>query len=214
MSNKANFSPIEEAIEDFKQNKFLIVMDDESRENEGDLIIPAHNITSQQMAFIVKYTSGYICAPMTNSRADKLDLPLMSTLECAGIHDKKSTAYTMTVDAAKGTTTGISSSDRSLTCRNLADFVNINKPTDFIKPGHIVPLRAVDGGVVKRGGHTEAAVDLCRLSGLPEVGVIGELVREDDGEMMRLKECVEFSEKHNIKIITVEQLISYIKSQN
>ncbi|KAH3901102.1 probable 3,4-dihydroxy-2-butanone 4-phosphate synthase [Saccharomycodes ludwigii] len=213
MSNTSTFISIEEAIKEFQQNNFLIVMDDETRENEGDLIIPAANITSQQMAFLVRYSSGYVCAPTTNKRANELDLPLMSTLQCQGVKDKKSTAYTMTCDYAYGTTTGISSADRSLTCRKLADLIGTTKPSDFIKPGHIVPLRAVDGGVLVRRGHTEAAVDLCKLAGLPPVGVIGELVKEDDGLMMRLDDCIEFGKKYNIKLINVQQLVEYIEKQ-
>lgn len=207
----STFSDIKTAIEDFKQNKFLIVMDDENRENEGDLIIAAENLTSLQMAFIVRYSSGYICAPLTNKRADELDLPLLTDFEYKGSGDSKATPYTISVDFKEGSTTGISASDRTLTVKKLADDVNVTQPEEFIKPGHIVPLRANDKGVLARRGHTEAAVDLCRLAGLKEVGVIGELVKEDDGEMMRLKECQEFATKHDIKIITVEALAKYIE---
>ncbi|XBW34619.1 hypothetical protein QEN19_000185 [Hanseniaspora menglaensis] len=205
------FSDIKTAIEDFKQNKFLIVMDDENRENEGDLIIAAENLTSLQMAFIVRYSSGYICAPLSNKRADQLDLPLLTSFEYKGSGDSKATPYTISVDFREGSTTGISASDRTLTVQKLADDVTVTEPEQFIKPGHIVPLRAHDNGVLSRRGHTEAAVDLCKLAKLKEVGVIGELVREDDGEMMRLKECQEFGAKYGIKLITVEALAAYIK---
>ncbi|KAL6926133.1 hypothetical protein ACO0SA_000827 [Hanseniaspora valbyensis] len=207
----ATFSDIKTAVQDFKENKFLIVMDDDNRENEGDLIIAAQNLTSLQMAFIVKYSSGYICAPLTNKRADQLDLPLLTNFEYKGANDSKATPYTISVDFKEGSTTGISASDRTLTVNKLADENTVTKPEQFIKPGHIVPLRANDDGVLARRGHTEAAVDLCRLAGLSEVGVIGELVKEDDGEMMRLKECSEFGAKHGIKLITVEALAQYIK---
>lgn len=206
------FSDIKTAIQDFKENKFLIVMDDDSRENEGDLIIAAENMTSLQMAFIVRYSSGYICAPLSNKRADELDLPLLSNFEYRGSSDSKSTPYTISVDFKEGSTTGISASDRTLTVRKLADDVTVKQPEQFIKPGHIVPLRAHDNGVLARRGHTEAAVDLCKLAGLKEVGVIGELVKEDDGEMMRLKECQEFGAKHGIKLITVQDLAEYLKT--
>lgn len=188
-------------------------MDDMSRENEGDLITAAANITTEQMAFLIRYSSGYVCAPMSNEYADRLDLPLMrNNLKCvSNADDRHGTAYTITVDVAEGTTTGISAHDRGITCRTLAQA--ISKPTDFLKPGHICPLRAADNGVLQRRGHTEAAVDLCKLSGLPPVGVIGELVNDDaQGTMMRLDNCVEFSQKHNIPIITIEDLAQYIKA--
>lgn len=188
-------------------------MDDDSRENEGDLIAAASNITTEQMAFLIRHSSGYVCAPMSNEYADKLDLPLMrDNLKCvSNADDRHGTAYTITVDAAEGTTTGISAHDRGLTCRTLAQ--STSKPTDFLKPGHICPLRAADNGVLQRRGHTEAAVDLCKLSGLPPVGVICELVNDDEqGTMMRLNNCVEFGKKFNIPIITIEDLAQYIKT--
>lgn len=185
-------------------------MDDESRENEGDLICAGDNVTQEQMAFLVRYSSGYVCAPMSNEFADRLDLPLMRELKCqANDDDRHGTAYTITCDYAKGTTTGISAHDRALTCRKLAD--STKTATDFLKPGHVVPLRAVDGGVLKRGGHTEAAVDLCKLAGKPPVAVICELVRDSDGMMMRLNDCVAFGKEHGIELITIEQLKSHIQ---
>lgn len=208
-----HITPIEKVIPHFQKNGFVIVMDDMSRENEGDLITAAANITTEQMAFLIRYSSGYVCAPMSNEYADRLDLPLMrNNLKCvSNADDRHGTAYTITVDVAEGTTTGISAHDRGITCRTLAQA--ISKPTDFLKPGHICPLRAADNGVLQRRGHTEAAVDLCKLSGLPPVGVIGELVNDDaQGTMMRLDNCVEFSQKHNIPIITIEDLAQYIKA--
>lgn len=206
--------PIAQAIEHFKQNKFVIVMDDESRENEGDLICAAQNVTTEQIAFLVRHSSGYICTPMTNKIADRLDLPLLRTgmKYVSNADDRHGTAYTITVDAVEGTTTGISAHDRALTCKTLA--TSTSKPTDFLKPGHVCPLRAVDGGVLNRRGHTEAAVDLCQLSGLESVGVICELVNDRDGSMMRLKDCEEFGKQFNIPLITIDALADYIKDNN
>lgn len=186
-------------------------MDDEDRENEGDLVCAAAGITSEQMAFLVRHSSGYVCAPMTNEVADRLDLPLLRTgmKYTSNADDRHGTAYTITVDAAKGTSTGISAHDRALTCTQLAS--GHSKSTDFLKPGHICPLRAADGGVVERAGHTEAAVDLSKLSGLPPVGVICELVNDRDGSMMRLDDCKEFGRKHGIPLLTIQQLIEYIR---
>ncbi|CDO92398.1 unnamed protein product [Kluyveromyces dobzhanskii CBS 2104] len=206
------FTDIEVAVEKFRQNKFVIVMDDESRENEGDLICAANAVTTEQMAFLIRYSSGYVCAPMTNEWADRLDLPLLKELSCESFaDDRHGTAYTITCDFAHGTTTGISAHDRALTCSKLSD--EKTTATDFLKPGHVVPLRAKDGGVLARRGHTEAAVDLCKLASLPPVGVIGELVKDADGDMMRLDDCVEFSKKFDISIITIEALVEYIQKQ-
>ncbi|SMN19539.1 similar to Saccharomyces cerevisiae YDR487C RIB3 3,4-dihydroxy-2-butanone-4-phosphate synthase (DHBP synthase) [Maudiozyma saulgeensis] len=207
------FMPIPQALEHFKQNKFVIVMDDEGRENEGDLICAAENVTTEHLAFLVRHSSGYVCAPMSNKVADKLDLPLLRTgmKYVSNADDRHGTAYTITVDVAEGTTTGISAHDRALTCKSLAQ--PNSKPTDFLKPGHICPLRAADGGVLKRRGHTEAAVDLCELSGLQPVGVICELVNDRDGSMMRLDDCKEFGKQNNIPLITIDALADYIKSQ-
>lgn len=203
------FTDIEVAVEYFRKNKFVIVMDDESRENEGDLICAANAITSKEMAFLVRYSSGYICAPMSNEWADRLDLPLMKELKYKSYSDDRhGTAYTVTCDFAEGTTTGISAHDRALTCSKLAD--KSTTANDYLKPGHIVPLRAKEGGVLARRGHTEAAVDLCTLAGLPPVGVIGELVKDEDGSMMRLEDCEKFGEKFDIPIITIEALVEYI----
>lgn len=179
-------------------------MDDESRENEGDLIIAAENITQEQMAFLVRHSSGYVCVPLSTERADKLQLPLM----LAQNDDRHGTAYTITVDYRDGTTTGISAHDRSLTARKLASADA--KPLDFMRPGHILPLRAVPGLLNERRGHTEAGVHLAKLAGLQPAAVICELVRDDDGLMMRLDDCVKFGQEKGIKVITIEQLVNYI----
>ncbi|KAI8333091.1 3,4-dihydroxy-2-butanone 4-phosphate synthase [Chlamydoabsidia padenii] len=203
--NEPEFNSVEEALEDFAANQFVIVMDNEDRENEGDLIIAAEKVTTEQMAFLIKYSSGYICVPTTGERLDELSLPLMVPKNT----ELMRTAYTISVDYAHGTTTGISAHDRALTCRKLADPTVL--PQDFSRPGHILPLRAVPGGTFARFGHTEAGVDLCQLAQLPPVACIGELVKEDDlsGSMARRDDCFAFAKKHGIKMITIKDLIAY-----
>lgn len=187
-----------------ENGEFLIVMDDESRENEGDLIIAAELTTQEKMAFLIRHSSGFVCIPLSTERANKLNLqPMLPKND-----DRHGTAYTITVDYREGTTTGISAHDRALTARQLAN--PESKATDFMRPGHILPLRAVDGLLNKRRGHTEAAVQLTQLTGLQPAAAICELVRDEDGLMMRLDDCIKFSEKFNIKIITIEQLVKYI----
>ncbi|EGW32520.1 3,4-dihydroxy-2-butanone 4-phosphate synthase [Spathaspora passalidarum NRRL Y-27907] len=198
------FTPIPEALDAFKNGEFLVVMDDEDRENEGDLIIAAELITQEKMAFLVRYSSGYVCVPLSTARADALDLQPM----IKGKSDRHGTAYTVTCDVAEGTTTGISAHDRALTANKLA-FAK-SKPEDFIRPGHVLPLRAVPGLLKERRGHTEAAVQLCELTGLQPAAVICELVRDEDGLMMRLDDCIKFSADHKIKIINIKQLVDYI----
>ncbi|KAG7660710.1 RIB3 [[Candida] subhashii] len=198
------FTPIPEALEAFKNGEFLVVMDDEDRENEGDLIIAAEFTTQEKMAFLVRYSSGYVCMPLSTERADALNLHPM----IEGQFDRHGTAYTVTCDYAHGTTTGISAHDRALTARKLAS--PDSKPEDFIRPGHVLPLRAVPGLLKKRRGHTEAAVQLCELTGLQPAAVICEIVRDEDGLMMRLDDCVKFSKEHNVKIINIKQLVEYI----
>ncbi|CCE88733.1 Piso0_001512 [Millerozyma farinosa CBS 7064] len=198
------FTPIPEAIEAYKKGEFLVVMDDEDRENEGDLVIAAEKMTQEKMAFLVRYSSGYVCSPLSTERADALGLHPM----IANQTDRHGTAYTVTCDYADGTTTGISAHDRALTTTKLAD--PSSKPGDFIRPGHVLPLRAVPGLLKQRRGHTEASVHLCELAGMQPAAVICELVRDEDGLMMRLDDCVKFSQTHNIKIITIEQLVNYI----
>ncbi|KAI8880334.1 3,4-dihydroxy-2-butanone 4-phosphate synthase [Backusella circina FSU 941] len=202
------FDPIKEALKVFAANKFILVMDDEDRENEGDLIIAAKNVTTEQMAFLIRYSSGYICAPTTPERLQELKLPLMVEKNT----ELMRTAYTISCDYAHGTTTGISAHDRALTCRQLAD--PQSQPQDFMRPGHILPLKAVAGGTFERLGHTEAAVDLCKMADLPPVACIGELLKEEDekGEMARRDDCFAFAQKFGIKIITIKDLIAYRRS--
>nr|WP_206025493.1 3,4-dihydroxy-2-butanone-4-phosphate synthase [Rhodococcus sp. 14C212] len=180
----------------------VLVADDADRENEGDVILAAHHATPEWIAWTVRHTSGLLCAPMTGARADALDLPAMVTDN----QDPKQTAYTVTVDAARGVSTGISAADRATTLRVLADPTATAR--DLIRPGHILPLRARPGGVLERPGHTEAAVDLCALAGLPQVGVIAELVA-DDGSMMRMPGIEDLGARHDLPVLTVAELIAY-----
>jgi 3,4-dihydroxy 2-butanone 4-phosphate synthase / GTP cyclohydrolase II len=199
---KTRLATIEEAFEALRAGLPVLVTDDEDRENEGDVILAAATATTQWMAWTIRHTSGYICAPMSDSRADRLGLPLM----VADNRDPRHTAYTVTVDAAEGVSTGISAADRALTIRLLAQ--DTATAADFNRPGHVVPLRARHGGVLVRGGHTEAAVDLCRLAGLAPVGAIGELVH-DDGSMMRLPAVLALGAEHNLPVITIAALIAW-----
>jgi len=180
----------------------VIVVDDEDRENEGDLTMAAETVTPEAVAFIRKYASGVICVPMTSERLDKMQLPQMVERNEARL----GTAFTVSVDAREGTTTGISAADRARTIRVLAD--TKSTPMDLVKPGHIFPLRAREGGVLVRAGQTEAAVDLCRLAGLQPVGVICEITNPD-GSMARLPELKRFARRHGLKIITVKELIAH-----
>ncbi len=193
---------IREAIDAIAAGEFVVVVDDEDRENEGDLIIAAESVTDEGMAFMVKYTSGVVCCPITNERADALHLPLM----VANNTEAMGTAFTVSVDVAEGTTTGISASDRALTCNALAN--DQVAASGFARPGHVFPLRARPGGVLKRAGHTEAAVDLATMAGLSPAGVISEIV-SDDGTMARLPELLEFSKQHDIPIISIADMIRY-----
>ncbi|MHB8185271.1 MAG: bifunctional 3,4-dihydroxy-2-butanone-4-phosphate synthase/GTP cyclohydrolase II [Dermatophilaceae bacterium] len=195
-------STIEEALEALKAGLPVLVTDDENRENEGDVILAAAAATTKWLAWTIRHTSGYICVPMSESRADRLGLPLM----VVDNRDPRRTAYTVTVDAAEGVTTGISAADRAHTIRLLAQEGSI--ASDFNRPGHVVPLRARHGGVLVRGGHTEAAVDLCRLAGLAPVGAIGELVH-DDGSMMRLPAVLDLGAEHHLPVITIAALVAW-----
>jgi len=195
-------SKIEEAINDIKNGKMVIVIDDEDRENEGDLTMAAEMVTPKAINFMATYGRGLICVPMLGEHLDKLNLPPMVSNNTANL----STAFTVSVDSLIGTTTGISASDRSNTIRALVD--DETKPEDLGRPGHIFPLRYVDGGVLKRTGQTEASIDLCRLGGLREAAVICEIMA-DDGHMARMPQLEEFAQQHDIKIVSVEDLISY-----
>ncbi len=197
---------IVEALRAFERGEIVVVMDDDGRENEGDLIVAAVHCTPEKMAFIVRHTSGIVCAPMPREEAKRLNLAPM----VADNDAPHSTAFTVTVDFKHGTTTGISAEDRTLTVRNLANG-NVG-PSDFVRPGHIFPLVAREGGVLMRSGHTEAAVDLCKLANLPPVGVICELVN-DDGTVMRGPQVSAFAEKNGLKQVSVADLIAYRQRQ-
>ncbi|KAL5042591.1 hypothetical protein BDW71DRAFT_189787 [Aspergillus fruticulosus] len=211
------FDSIEDTIKAFKNGEFIVVLDSQDRENEGDLIIAAESITDAQMAFLVRYTSGLICAPITPEIANRLQLPQM-VLENT---DPKGTAYTVSIDSADPSiTTGISAHDRALACRTLAS--PSARPQDFRRPGHIIPLQAKAGGIRQRKGHTEAAVEFCRLAGKAPAGVIAELV--EDGEvvegvaeirgnngMMRRDGCLKFGRKWGLKVCTIEDLVEYVE---
>ncbi|HEU5269953.1 MAG TPA: bifunctional 3,4-dihydroxy-2-butanone-4-phosphate synthase/GTP cyclohydrolase II [Jatrophihabitans sp.] len=196
--------PIERAIADIAAGKPVVVVDDEDRENEGDLIFAAELATPELVSFMVRYTSGYICVPITEAEADRLDLPPMFHTN----QDKRGTAYTVTVDAREGISTGISATDRARTIRLLAD--PSTTAADLTRPGHIVPLRAKAGGVLRRPGHTEAAVDLARLAGLAPAGVLCEMVSEKDpAGMARLDELRVFADEHGLALVSIAELIAY-----
>ena len=202
-----NISPIEEVLQALREGKPVLVSDDEDRENEGDAIIAAEFATEEWMAWMVRYTSGYICAPMTQERANALDLPLMWVRS----QDPHQTAYTVSVDAAARFSTGISAADRALTGRVLAD--PSSTPQSLIRPGHILPLRAKDGGVLERPGHTEAAVDLLKLAGLQPVALMAEMVN-DDGTMMRFEELFATSRRFNLPMTTIAHLKDHLAKRS
>jgi 3,4-dihydroxy 2-butanone 4-phosphate synthase/GTP cyclohydrolase II len=198
----SGLATVEEALGALRGGKPVRVTDDEDRENEGDVILAGETLTEEWMVWTIRHTSGYICAPMPEATADRLHLPLM----VADNRDPLRTAYTVTVDAAEGVTTGISAADRAHTVRTLA--APDSTADSLIRPGHVVPLRAREGGVLVRPGHTEATVDLCRLAGLAPVGAIGELVN-DDGTMMRLPEVLETGARYDLPVITIAQLVAW-----
>jgi len=215
VSSRMDFDTIESSIEAFRRGEFIVVLDSQDRENEGDLIIAAEDVTTEKMAFMVRHSSGLICAPIRTHLALSLDLPQMVTNNA----DPNRTAYTISIDSNdESVSTGISAHDRALTCRTLA------RPdvqaSDFRRPGHVFPLRAREGGVRVRTGHTEAAVELCRLAGKTEAGVICELV--DDGEevpgraerresgMLRRDGCLKFARRWGLKVCTIEELVDYV----
>ena len=195
-------SNIEDALDDFRQGKFVIVVDDEDRENEGDLIIAAEKITPDDVNFMLKHARGVLCAPVTLSRAEELDLPH----QVADNTSMLGTPFTITVDKLEGCTTGVSTHDRAATIRALAD--PTSTPQTFGRPGHINPLYAQDNGVLRRSGHTEAAVDLCKLAGLYPVGALMEIMNED-GTMARMPQLIEKAKAWHMKIITIKDLIAY-----
>ena len=201
-TTRNDLDSIEDAIKAIKAGEIVVVVDDEDRENEGDLIMAAEKVTDDAMAFFIRHTSGIVCASVSDERADALGLGLMveNNTESMG------TAFTISIDAAESVTTGVSASDRTVTVNALA------KPdastSDFVSPGHIFPLRAKSGGVLKRAGHTEAALDLARLADLAEVGILSE-VTNADGSMARLDELIEFAAEHSLKLISIADLIKY-----
>ncbi len=196
-------TPIEEAVAAIADGKIVVVVDDEDRENEGDLVMAAEAVTPESLAFFLEHTSGVICAPIEPERADALDLPLMVLANT----EAQRTAFTVSVDFRHGTSTGISAHDRAATLNALAD--PTTQASDFNRPGHIFPLRYRPGGVLKRAGHTEATVDLCRMAGLAPAGMLCEVATEDKLAMARLPDLVAFAEAHSLPIITIADLIRY-----
>jgi len=196
------FDPVEAAIAAIGRGEIVVVVDDEDRENEGDLIMAAEFATEEKMAFFVNHTSGVICAPITEQRAEELDLQLMVSHNTEALR----TAFTITVDYVHGTSTGISAHDRALTLRALVD--PGAKSADFARPGHIFPLRAREGGVLKRAGHTEAALDLCKMAGLQPAGVLCEIVNRD-GTMSRVPDLVEFCKEHDLVFISIADMVRH-----
>lgn len=197
---------IEAALDALRAGRPVLVADDADRENEGDVILAAQHASTEWIAWTVRHTSGLLCAPLSDARADRLDLPDMVSEN----QDPKRTAYTVTVDAARGVGTGISAADRATTVRVLAD--PAAGPGDLIRPGHILPLRARPGGVLERPGHTEAAVDLCGMAGLSRVGVIAELVA-DDGSMLRMPGIEDLAARHGLPVLTVAELINFRRAR-
>ena len=196
--------PVADAVAAVARGECVVVVDDEDRENEGDLIFAAARATPELVAFTIRHTSGVLCVPLPGPVLDRLELPPMTMVN----EDRKGTAYTVSVDARDGVSTGISAADRSHTIRVLAD--SATEPFELTRPGHVFPLRAVPGGVLRRAGHTEAAVDLARLAGLTQAGAIAELV-SDDGSMMRAPQCREFADEHGLAMISIADLIAYIR---
>ncbi|WP_407485237.1 3,4-dihydroxy-2-butanone-4-phosphate synthase [Elizabethkingia miricola] len=205
--DRIQLDTIPEAIEHLRQGKMIVVVDDEDRENEGDLIGAADLVTPEMINFMTVHARGLVCVPLPETRCDELGLDIMVSRSS----DPKETAFTVSIDLlGNGNSTGISAGDRSRTIQAMMD--PNTKPTDFMRPGHIFPLRAKEGGVLKRAGHTEASIDLTRLAGLNEGGVICEIMNED-GSMARLPELKKFSEKHDLKIVSIEDLIQYRMKQ-
>ncbi|GAB3059828.1 3,4-dihydroxy-2-butanone-4-phosphate synthase [Sediminivirga luteola] len=200
-----SFSTVHQAVAQIARGGLVVVVDDEDRENEGDLIMAAQTATAESLGFMIRYSSGVVCAPLPRNHAERLELPPM----VAQNQDPRGTAYTLSCDAREGVSTGISAADRARTVNLLAD--PLTTADDLVRPGHIFPLIARDGGVLERPGHTEAAVDLARLAGLQPAGVIAELVH-DDGSMMRLPALEEFAAEHDLPLISIEQLAGHLQT--
>ncbi|HMD24791.1 MAG TPA: bifunctional 3,4-dihydroxy-2-butanone-4-phosphate synthase/GTP cyclohydrolase II [Streptosporangiaceae bacterium] len=196
------FDDVDRAIKDIAEGRPVVVVDDADRENEGDIILAASLATPELLAFMIRYTSGVICVPLPGAELDRLHLPLMTSQNTEHMR----TAFTLSVDAREGVSTGISAADRATTIARLVDPKTTAQ--DLVRPGHIFPLRYAEGGVLRRPGHTEAAVDLARLAGLPQAGVLAEVVN-DDGTMARLPELREFATAHDLALISIEQLVEY-----
>ncbi|MGH3378454.1 MAG: bifunctional 3,4-dihydroxy-2-butanone-4-phosphate synthase/GTP cyclohydrolase II [Actinoallomurus sp.] len=199
-----SFASVEDAIIDIAAGKAIVVVDDADRENEGDIIFAAAKATPELLTFTIRYSSGVICVPMEGADLDRLQIPLMTSQN----RERMRTAYTVSVDARDGVSTGISAADRAMTIRRLSD--SATEPHELVRPGHIFPLRYHEDGVLKRRGHTEAAVDLARLAGLNPAGVLAEVVN-DDGTMARLPQLEVFAKEHDLKLISIEQLVEYRK---
>lgn len=193
---------VEEALADFKEGKFVIVVDDEDRENEGDLIIAAEKITAEKVNFMLKHARGVLCAPITLSRCDELDLPRQVSENTSVL----GTPFTVTIDKLEGCSTGVSAHDRAETIKALAD--PASTPQTFGRPGHVNPLYAQDNGVLRRSGHTEATIDLCKLAGLYPAGALMEIMN-DDGTMARLPQLLEFAARYDLKVISIKDMIAY-----
>jgi len=202
VTDKVRLDPVERAIADIAAGKAVVVVDDEDRENEGDIIFAAAKATPELMAFTIRHSSGVICVPMPGAMLDRLEIPLMTPHN----RDKMRTAYTISVDARDGVSTGISAADRAHTARVLAD--SATEPWEITRPGHVFPLRYREGGVLVRRGHTEAAVDLAKLAGLTPAGVLVEVVN-DDGSMKRAPELRAFADEHDLAMISIEELVKY-----
>lgn len=198
---------VERALSSLKQGQGVIVLDDEDRENEGDLIWPAQTMTAEQMAFTIRYGSGIVCLCLTSDRCEQLNLPMMVSHNTS----KNRTGFTISIEAAHGVTTGVSAADRITTIQ--AAVAAQAKPSDLNHPGHVFPLKAKEGGVLERRGHTEAAVDLTKLAGFEPAGVICELTN-DDGTMMRTPEIIPFAQKHQLPVLTIEDLVAYLKTSS
>jgi 3,4-dihydroxy 2-butanone 4-phosphate synthase len=196
------FAEIEDALAAFRGGRGVLVVDDEQRENEGDLVFAAQTLTEEQMAMLIRECSGIVCLCLTGEKADSLDLPMMAEKNT----NRHQTAFTVSIEAARGVTTGVSASDRLMTIR--AAVARDARPQDLCRPGHVFPLRARPGGVLERAGHTEAVVDLARLAGFEPCGVLCELTNPD-GTMSRMPQIRAFSERHDLPVLSIEALIAY-----
>jgi 3,4-dihydroxy-2-butanone 4-phosphate synthase len=203
------FEKIEQAIKELQRGDFIILIDDENRENEGDLVIAAEKVTPSKINYLIKNGRGLVCIPMLGERLDQLKLPLMIT--DSNNTENTKCAFTISVDAKKATTTGISAFDRSTTVKALIN--PETKPEDLARPGHLFPIRVNDKGVLEREGHTEASVELCKLAGLYPASVICEIIK-DNGEMAKLEDLEEFAKHHKLSIYTIHDLIKYLKNKS